>query len=121
LCVALEGDVSCWDSDWPNKHLFYRNVDEGRVCEECTCGPPTGGMCTAMISLDKDPACMAPVEGLISISSAKPACVDLSPPGQALVSKYATPPIYIPGTCAPGSNKAQGAASPIEPITFCCQ
>jgi hypothetical protein len=127
LCIIKEvanemaAQTTECDPEWPMKDILYEGVDDGRVCEECTCGRPTGGLCTAMISLDKDPACTAPVEGLISISSTKPACVDLSPPGQALVSKHATPPTYIPGTCAPIYNKASGTASPSGPVVVCCQ
>lgn len=120
LCISREGPRDC-PEDWPNKSRFYEGVDDQRACDDCTCGPPTGGMCTAMLSFDKDPTCTAPVKGLISISSAKAVCVGLSPPGQALVSKYATVPTYHPGTCEPSSNQAKGTATPTGVITYCCR
>jgi hypothetical protein len=123
LCVSMLSSFDICDPDWPMRQVLYERLDDTRKCneKECTCEPPTGSMCTAMLSIDKDLACTDPVEAGLTISSAKPTCVNIQPPGQTLVSKSATSPEYIPGTCEPSPLKATGTASPHGPVAFCCQ
>jgi hypothetical protein len=122
LCIMKEDDIlTPCDPAWPDRRVFYDGLDDTRDCKACKCGPPTGSLCTATISIHKDSTCTAPVGQGIDISSTEPACGDLSPPGPALVSKSATPPVYVPGTCEPSHITATGTASPKGPVTFCCQ
>lgn len=121
ICVAHEDAQDCRSPDWPDRYVFYETAEDERECTKCTCGPPVGGMCTAMVSLDKDPACTAPVAPGVGISSAMPTCIDINPPGPPLVSKFATPPTYIPGTCEPGRIEVHGTVAKTGAKTFCCQ
>lgn len=124
LCIFHEGDLPCPPIDgWPEKHLFYGGVEDHRQCTECTCGPPMGSMCTAQISSYTDAACSVPVGPGYTITSAKPQCVEFRAPGQALGSKSATPPTYIPGACQPmgGEPMDGGTAEATNAMTFCCK
>ena len=42
------------------------------------------------------------------------------PSGQALRSKLATAPVYVPGVCQASGGEPVGDAVPVEPSTFCC-
>ena len=122
-CVVASSDhETCTGMIFSEPHRgYYRNIQENTTCGDCTCGPPTGSMCTATVSIDKDLAC-SDLVGEISISSAKPACVDFSPAGLALGSKSATHPTYIPGMCEPGGGQPTGEPDVlIDPVTICCR
>lgn len=128
VCVYQEGDNACPKvGNWPEKHVFYNDVEDRRECTECTCGPPQGSMCTALLSVYENSAstCEGPlVFNQLSISSESPGpCHDISPSGKPMGSKSATPPTYIPGTCAsiPGLPVEGRIATKIEPSTLCCR
>jgi hypothetical protein len=55
-CVYQEGLVEC-PKAYPVRHVFNRGFDDGRTCSECDCGPPTGGMCSSLISVFTDSTC----------------------------------------------------------------
>jgi hypothetical protein len=102
--------------------VYDKEINDARHCTECACGPPMGSMCTAQIYSYKDAACGAPVDPGYTISSVSEKCIDIQPPGQALGSKSAAPPTYIPGTCEPIQATVSGdRPTPGEAITICCQ
>ena len=78
-------------------------------------------MCTAQLSAYTDLACKAPVDGAYTIASTGPKCVDILPTGQPLMSKSATTPIYIPGTCNVIPGVVTGTITKINPSTVCCE
>lgn len=129
LCVTHDGD----DQDcntlpgnyWPIKHVYYKGANDSRQClKECTCGPPTGSMCTAKATIyqSNDNTCNGPiVEGNIGIGSTMTACVDIVPAGQPLGSKSATAPVYVPGSCAAIPGDSVGDVTPKNPVTICCK
>jgi hypothetical protein len=55
-----------------------------------------------------------------SIDATNSTCLDVSPSGQALLSKLATAPVYAPGACQVSGGEPTGEAMPEEPSTFCC-
>jgi hypothetical protein len=124
LCIMLDGDNECLTKDaeqsWPEKHLFYGHAEDQRHCTECTCGQPSDGMCVALLSVYEDTACNVPVEPGFTISSEKNTCIDI-PPGQALTSKAATLPTYIPGACEPEGGAPVGEVVLTNLMTFCCK
>jgi hypothetical protein len=129
LCILQGGDHVCPlipDSPWTERQVFYHSKpQDSRQCTECTCGPPTGSMCTATISVyeNSDNTCSGPVVfGQLPISSAEPGpCFDLSPPGKPMGSKSATFPSYTSGTCESIPGTPIGEAKAIDPTTFCCK
>lgn len=132
LCVMKDGNHDCPsfpDDNWPDRTFIYESedIDDGRVClQECTCGPPTGSMCVAQASVyqNSDNTCAGPtVANLdhVGLSSLKPTCNDINPPGQPLGSKSATPPTYIPGGCTAIEGQSTGHATGTNPTTLCCK
>lgn len=125
LCIFHEGDRDCPGDPgnvFTEKHIFYNGVQDDRQCSACSCGAPTGSVCSAQISIygGNDLTCGGPTLAQIPISSANLACLDITLPGQALGSKSAGPTTYHPGTCPPMGGDASGSATPIQPDTFCC-
>jgi hypothetical protein len=118
-CVSIEGDMACPEEGYTERHLFYRELVDTRKCEECSCGPVEGSLCTATATVFKDAKCSSFLLGT-SISSEKGACVDMSPLGQALGSKQVTDLAYAPGSCAANGGGLSGTAEPTGPVTFCC-
>jgi hypothetical protein len=129
LCVLQSGrSLEDCNADWPEKYVLHQQgIDDERKCTECTCAPPLGSMCTALLSVyENSAACSGPaVFNQLPISSTSPGpCFDLSPPGKPMGSKLATSPTYIPGTCeaVPGSFIPDGGTLTVTPsFTLCCK
>lgn len=126
LCVVHEGNVDCPTTTgnvFVERHLFYDGIKDERVCSACACGPPTGSLCTATISIYKgaDLTCSGPAFAQIPVSSENPTCIDINPFGQALGSKSAGPTSYLPGTCPAIDAALTGSLSQVGPSTFCCR
>jgi hypothetical protein len=117
-CLVQYGDRECPDA-YPDKHVFYYGFDDTRSCTPCACSAPTGSTCTAFVSAFKDGSCSSPVVAG-SVDATVSTCLDVSPSGQALGSKLATEPVYVPGVCQVSGGEAIGDAVPEEPSTFCC-
>lgn len=119
-CLVQKGDNEC-PSAYSDKHLLYKGFADTRACTPCGCSAPIGGACSALVSVFKDGSCSAPslvVAG--SVDATTSTCHDVSPSGQALLSKLATSPVYSPGVCQVSGGEPIGEAVPEEPSTFCC-
>ncbi|MFO0755530.1 MAG: hypothetical protein U0359_03515 [Byssovorax sp.] len=123
LCLFQYGDSDCPTNVSPSfseKHVFYDRAEES--CTDCGCGPPQGSVCTATLSVYKEGLCAgSPFLQQLPISSDGPTCVDIQPPGQAMGSKSASPPIYLPGACMPEGGQGNGQIVPVKPATLCCR
>jgi hypothetical protein len=125
-CIFSDSEEECPNERVGNvfteKHVFYHGVQDDRQCSTCTCGAPTGSACAATILIyGNDLTCNGPTFAQIPISSTKPACLDITLPGQALGSKSAEAVTYLPGTCPPEGGVANGTAIPTIPMTLCCR
>jgi hypothetical protein len=117
-CLVHDGDRECPDS-YSQKHVFYYGFEDTRACTPCACSTPIGSTCSAFVSVFKDGACSAPVVAA-TVDATGSACLDVMPSGQALGSKLATAPVYVPGVCQVSGGEPVGTAVPAEPATFCC-
>ena len=117
-CLIQNGEREC-PAPYTIKHVFYYGFEDTRACTPCACGAPSGGTCSASVSVFKDASCTAPVFGSYGIDSSGPKCLDVLP-GVALGSKLATAPVYAPGACQVSGGEPMGEAVPAEPSTFCC-
>ena len=124
-CIFSDSEEECPNERVGNvfteKHVFYRGVQDDRQCSTCTCGAPTGSLCTAQLYVYDDASCSGSPLMSNPISSAKLACHDIPIPGQALGSKSAGAVTYLPGTCPPEGGVASGTAIPTIPMTVCCR
>ena len=120
LCIFHDGNEDCLSyTGFTEQHLFYDRAEEG--CVDCACGQPEGSVCKAMLSVYEDGACSGPPLEQLSIASTGSTCVDTQPPGQALNSKSAEPPVYLPGACQPQGGQASGVITGVHPTTICCR
>ncbi len=117
-CIAQFGDREC-PKAYSQKSVFYYGFEDTRDCSPCACSAPVGSTCLAYVSVFKDAACSTPVVAA-TVDETGSACVDILPSGQALGSKSATKPVYTPGVCQASGGEPIGAATPEEPLTFCC-
>lgn len=126
VCIAHEGNFDCPTIPgtlFTEQHIFYKGITDDRQCSACTCGPPMGSLCTAVVSVYQNAGgmCGGPIVDQGTVSSVSPRCVDIQPPGQALGSKSAGPTTYFPGACAPMGGDPSGLATESESFTFCCR
>jgi hypothetical protein len=129
LCIFRDGEHACPtepENMFTERHVFYEGVEDDRQCSACTCGPPTGSLCTATVSIytDANLTCntnSGPPLVPLPISSEGSACVDIQPPGPSLGAKSAGSTTYHPGTCPAMGGDASGSAIKTEPATLCCR
>jgi hypothetical protein len=127
VCIFSDGVSACPDdvlgNTFTEQHIFYGGAEDDRQCSPCGCGAPTGSACTATMSIYKgnNLTCAGPPLILIPVSSTSPTCLDVQLPGQALGSKAASPPTYLPGVCPPMGGEPSGSAIPKTPATLCCR
>jgi len=109
-CIYQQGDIECPAGEYPNKTIFYSDVEDTRACSNCQCGSAAsscterqllifdGQDCAGEPSLIVDPTgvCVAATGGSIAGTPSEAAC---------------------PVTEAP---VAQGSIAPTGAFTFCC-
>lgn len=109
-CIYQTGDLECTDPSFPNKSIFYSNVEDTRGCTSCQCGSAAssceeqqlmvfdGEDCAGepIAVLDATGACVAGTGGSVAGTGTEAAC---------------------PVTEAP---VPEGAIMPTGPFTFCC-
>ncbi len=126
VCITHAGESQCPELPggvFTERRVFYQGIDDNRECSKCTCGPPTGSVCTAPIAIysGADLTCNGSVLEMKVASSVVPVCLDLALPGQALGSKSAGAAAYAPGTCESLGGEPSGGATARESFTFCCR
>lgn len=124
VCITKEGTVACpafSGAIFTEQHIFYQGINDDRECSTCSCGPPTGSVCTATVSIYTGGMCGAPHLDQVNISSVSSKCLDIQPPGQALGSKDAGPTKFTPGTCHPIGGEPKGSAAASDAKTYCCR
>jgi hypothetical protein len=123
VCVFQSGDNECADAafgPYQERHVFYKGFHDTRSCSPCTCGSPSGGMCSASVSIFSDNACTStPPLDTATVTSSAPICHDV-PAGSALSRKSASPAIYTPGACEPTGGQPMGSVEPVGTATLCC-
>ena len=120
VCIAALGDHECFDP-YPNRFVSYRSFKDERTCTSCTCGVPTGSVCTGSISIYGDSACGAQTPPLVlSVWSNGELCGEMLP-GTGLASKMASPLTYTAGMCQPSGGEPTGSLDLIDPKTYCCR
>ena|GEM_PF-4871732 len=117
-CVVRIGDHSC-PSGWPQKHLYFQEVDENRSCSECSCGPVDGASCTRKYQIFKDAMCTDEYEAMTYEDSGLPKCSNISP-GMAVGSKAVELVENVLGACAPSGGEVIGEVKLKDPFTVCC-
>ncbi|AKU97242.1 hypothetical protein AKJ09_03906 [Labilithrix luteola] len=110
-CVFAEGDLACpLEAGYTVKHLYFGGEDDSRGCSECTCGAPTGIVCTATVRK----GCGA--QGTVTLPTA---CGSLNDPIN--IQLTAAPVLDTSDAgCAPEGGAPIGEFKPTLPTTVCC-
>jgi hypothetical protein len=114
LCVWQEGDAGCPEgSAYAERTLLYRDIDDQRGCEPCTCtvppGPCDGAVAVLSTAFDcsLNTAAVAPDDCVGGIGG-----INL----QSVLYGEGVPP----DACDPAVVVPTGDAAGTEPVTFCC-
>lgn len=115
LCIHRDGDVACPNSDYPAKVVAFRGTNDSRSCSPCV-GKVSAGSCgTAWGTSAGIVQCAATPPNTYTTES----CAAGGPYAAGTVVGGAIGPTGL--ECAPTGGAPQGAATPANPITFCCK
>ncbi|WP_129346806.1 hypothetical protein [Sorangium cellulosum] len=109
--------------DYPERVVLYRDVEDTRGCEPCTC-EPQGATCTANITMFSGSNCDVDLDRFSGVVSEEGACVSAGAAPLAAKTMTAEWIENDPGTgCIPrgGSEEPVGEVKPAEPAVYCCQ
>lgn len=120
FCITPEGDGSCREA-FPVRREFATQLIDHRRCTPCECGEPSGGKCTAHITLYADTACSTQLYSSTLSGTDEPLCQDVML-GAPLAAIRADLTELVPGTCAPRRAKSvvTGTIERGPMIVACC-
>lgn len=114
LCVYQAGDLACPDGRFTERELFYRKIDDMALACDCSCNGD-GVACQATgADFFEEAACTGTATPLGLGASA---CVD--PSIDVLSWRLST--FALTGSCEAVSGPIQGVATPMDPVTVCCE
>jgi hypothetical protein len=109
---------------YPNKIIFYTDVDYDLVCTACACDPPAGSVCVAAVSAFTDEFCQSAIFQNYLVSNGPPpypcASIQANVGLQGISEKWL---INQPGQCTPKHSVPTGKLELDHSTarTFCCQ
>ncbi len=117
-------DTEC-PSGYPNKHVYYEEIDYEAACTPCDCSPPDNSLCVAQVTAYSGEACTSDsmfLNVVLSSSSSPPPCyspVQPNTPLKGLREKWIN---NAPGHCDPIPSVPSGIAKGLEASAweFCC-
>ncbi len=117
-CIARQGDLSCPD-DWPQRHIFYKDIKDNRTCSECSCGPIEGVNCFRRYRLFTDAVCSDEYGTWITWDTSLPQCQPIAD-GTAIGAKTLETLEHNLGACGPSGGEVIGEVEHKDPFTVCC-
>lgn len=105
-CVYQLADVASCPADFPDRVVGYRDMMDGRGCDDCSCGSSSCNL----ILIHFGTACMGGV-----IAEPPGTCVSTGDPFNPAGEWVGE------GQCAPGGGAATGSVTAIDPVTYCCR
>lgn len=120
-CVTRDGAHDCPDGAYSERHVFYGDVEDNRDCSACECDRD----CDYTVELfpEADTTCAGTPSATLSIASPNASqqassCED-APVGDPNTLRAAFT-VSGTGSCDPSGGEPEGAATGIDPVTFCC-
>ena len=110
-CMYQQGDLECPSGPYPNKTVFWSDVEDTRGCSNCQCGTASSSCEDAELMVFGGPDCAGEPIAYIASDNTCVAAV-----GQSVAGTYNSQD-PCPVTEAP---VPQGAIAPTGPFTFCC-
>lgn len=118
ICIAREGTHDC-PAAWPERHIFFKRIDDQRSCSECSCGPVEGASCKRRYTLYTDNGCTTEFGSWLSEDTDLPQCLWLID-GMAIGSKTLETVEHELGSCKPLGGEVIGDVTGEDPFTVCC-
>lgn len=117
-CYPPQENGECWKG-YPRKFEFPM-LNDTRKCSPCSCGAPTGGKCTARITVYQDPHCNTRAVDEFVTHRDNPICTRTT--NTPLMSMRASFAQSEPGTCAPSTDSKIVSGSLERGVThvLCC-
>jgi hypothetical protein len=110
-CMYQQGDLECPSGPYPNKTVFWSDVEDTRGCSNCQCGVASSSCEDAELMVFGGPDCAGEPIAYIASDNTCTAAV-----GQSVAGTYNSQD-PCPVTEAP---VPQGTIAPTGPFTFCC-
>lgn len=104
FCITPEPDGSCGEG-FPVRREFATQIDDNRRCTPCECGEPSGGKCTARITLYADATCGSEFDSSTLSNADEPLCHDVTSDAP-LAAMRAEVTEWISATCTPKHAKS---------------
>jgi hypothetical protein len=118
--VSAQLEAGTCPSDYPERHMIYKNFNDQRSCTPCACDLPTGSDCSAEVSTYADGACTTLISSNVLSSTQGLGCHD-NGSGLSLGSMSASWKTNKPGACKPTGGDLVGQAVAAPLALFCCQ
>ena len=101
--------MSC-PSAFPNEHVIYTEMTDGRKCSDCTCGV-AAATCPTTFEAFSSANCTTG-----SFQSGQAGTCFSAPPGESGQSIE----VHVKTPCTPGGGLAEGLIEKSGPYTVCC-
>ena len=120
LCIVRigEGDVSCPEGPYSQKHVFYRDAQDTRSCTDCDCGSATNVRCEGELQTYASTTGCSNQDGVIPLGT----CGDFPPArteGDGF-SKWFRLSVQPKASCSSSGGEPIGTVTPTRPQTICC-
>jgi len=110
-CMYQQGDLECPSGQYPNKTVFWSDVEDTRACSNCQCGTAASSCEDAQLMIFGGPDCAGEPIALIDSDNQCTAAI-----GQSIAGTFDTQdPCPVTQASVP-----QGTIMPTGPFTFCC-
>ena len=119
LCIVRigEGDVSCPEGPYSQKHVFYRDAQDTRSCTDCDCGSATNVRCEGELQTYASTTGCSNQDGVIPLGT----CGDFPPArteGDGF-SKWFRLSVQPKASCSSSGGEPIGTVTPTRPQTIC--
>ncbi|MCK6588279.1 MAG: hypothetical protein HUU21_21130 [Polyangiaceae bacterium] len=116
MCIYKDGEqASCPGEPFTEKHVFFEDAQDTRDCSACSCNAPSGGKCSATITVYSDVNCTSNPTPFQAGS-----CGTLPAANLPVFGRTASNITVTPGTCASQGGEPTGSVTPTSATTFCC-
>lgn len=117
LCIWQPGNLECPNGDYGDRFVRHAEYTDGRNCQTCTCGNPTGS-CSGGVALFASDDCTGSPSSTISIDGG---CTRGATLAQYSVHSVRRTNLSVQNvSCEPSVGTAIGEAEPADPYTLCC-
>lgn len=110
--------------EYPNRHVYYRELDWQLSCSPCECSAPVGSICEAEVTAYKSDSCASDsmfLDVIVNPSPGPPPCYTVQP-NTALKGLTEAWVVNQPGKCEPVQSVPNGSVQVLDSSAWelCC-